>query len=344
MKWSTLILSYAVVSRTAFCTEAKPIENMTFHEHFQSKTRVESLGEQSETPSVKAFLRLKQKINFFLAYPGATFSHTVSSNDGTQIYKKQYRTDKFIRYTPQPLGSKKEHFIIAGDSNIFGIGSNDEETLSAQLARVFPNKKIYNLGISGSGPNTQLRLLDQLNLVRDYDIKEAKGLMIYDFNFYLIERITGSVHCIEWCKIFPFYQIDENQKLISKGTIEDHWSGQLYLFMKAIPYSGSLFPNFPKMGHDHLKLTVRILESIKRKYLDQTDTNNEFIVSINPNAYSTTEPIFFNQFIQLLKERNIKVITFPDTTLNYYNEDGHVSPAGHKIYADALRDKLKLAN
>lgn len=290
--------------------------------------------------AVEKFLTMRLQLNSFLIYPGASFEDLVYRKNNSVIYKKKYHTDKFLRRTPQINNNQEKHFIIAGDSNIFGLGANDDETLSAYLALNFKDRKIYNLGMPGSGPNSLLYLLENFSIPEDLGIKEKKGMMIYDFNFYLLERITGSVNCIEWCKNFPYYRVDKNNNLLSDGIIENHWFAQFYLLLKSFPYSEKLFPNFPKISKDHLELAASILEAIQNKYHNQTGSNNQFYVSINPNAARRVDSKIQNEMINLLKKRKINVLTFPSIYLKFYEEDGHIAPEGHKLYAESFKKAL----
>lgn len=324
---------------------AQPATSETFEVHRSSL--IEKISRQSEPfeipPGLSELLQLRAQFNHFMTYPASTFEHSVTKTDGTVVYKKIYHTHKFVRQTPQTNSIKNEHFIIAGDSNVFGLGANDDETLSAQVAMHLPQKKIYNLGIPGAGPNSMLSYMEKFSLAQNFQIDEKNGIMVYDFSFYLIERITGSVNCIQWCKNFPYYSVNQAGLLNLDGTIADHWAGKMYLFLKSFPFSQDLFPNLPKISTEHLKLTSLILDKIKTKYLNQTDKSNQLYVSINPFFNGNIDKDLVEEFIQLLKTKNIKVLTYsPVVSLRGINyEDGHLTPAALKTYADMLLKKLK---
>lgn len=283
--------------------------------------------------------RQHQKIfNLFVRYPNSLLKNKAIREDGKIEYLKTYTTNHLgLRKTPSnPKASK--NLIIAGDSNIFGMGCNDNETLTTKLSEKLPEHQIINLGIAGSSGNTLLYFLQHFNINEIIPDKTKPGMMIYDFSEYLIERMIGSKNFMRWGFTQPAFEINSNNELEFLGSFDSLWISKFYRLIALIDYKNYLFPNLPRIHQHHLKLIARIFLEIKNEYLKQTNINNRFAVMINPFFGPSS-----NAFIEELQKVNIETINFlakEKLPRDRYPLDLHLTPKGQEYYSEMIAKKI----
>ena len=139
-----------------------------------------------------------------LIFSSAAESSTVISS---KDYYEKYTYDKFnFRVIDQSFlnMNAKKHFIVAGDSNVFGDGCRDEDTLAALLSKDLEDFYVYNWGLQGGGPHDSLYLIEFENALKL--IKEKEGIMAYNLFPFLFERAIGSKNYLKWSRrTSPYY-------------------------------------------------------------------------------------------------------------------------------------------
>lgn len=255
-----------------------------------------------------------------------------------RLYRKEYSIDQFHQRKVIQTKSKKEgHFILGGGSNVFGQGSNDNETLASQMALLKPNYQFYNLGYRGYGPNHILRMLETFK-IKKY-VREEKGKFIFHLFDYSISRAFGERDVLKWAnRESPGYELIEG-KLVNVGRYKNLGHYQLASQLNKVS-----FLNGRGFGHryskEKLRLTTLILNEMKKKYLEAFP-KGEFIVLISPFYLRVS---FEDEIIDLFKELKIsyimptkKVIERFTRPRYYYRHDLHILPAGHRLLAHYLK-------
>ena len=79
-----------------------------------------------------------------------------------KIYDVTYNFDEFgRRKVPQKnMGQRKKYAVFLGDSNTFGEGLEDNQTLPYFFSFYNPNYHSYNYAVEGNGPTNILALLE----------------------------------------------------------------------------------------------------------------------------------------------------------------------------------------
>ncbi len=282
-----------------------------------------------------------RQVNPFIQYPYSTVTDTVSSGRNL-IFSKIYHTGIFgLRLTPNLNPKAEKHLIFSGDSNMFGVGVLDQETLPARIGARLESHSVYNMGLAGTGPNCTLYFLEHFGLQKIIN-NQKKGAFIYDFQHYLIERVVGSKGYIQTAEFFPRY-VMENGKLVYVGTFRKYWATWFYKLLNHLPYHQTLFPNLPRIGHSHIELTAKVFAKMKEEYLRQTDVHNRFIVIFNPSTIQIDTRDDINYLQECLKKEGIETLSFESAEqlpLPKIENEGHFSALAHENYSKMVINKL----
>jgi len=259
--------------------------------------------------------------------------------DGRFMYQSVYNINQIGQRTLPVAANKSEHLIIAGDSNTFGVGLNDEETLPFMLSKKHPNYHAYNFGHGGGGPHNTLALFESMNWYTQ--IKEPVGKMIYIYYpQWLNERPIGSKNYLAWDKgMSPWYEI-ENGELVYKGLLKDKLQSKFYNFIRLIDYF-KLVGNLPRISTDHLKLITKLFEGIKKQYLMEFPMGK---FSVVVSKYGVTDMELCGELISLLKAANIDVVVInenPIVDLKLHFPDFHFNYDGQKMIEKELSRAIK---
>jgi hypothetical protein len=312
-------------------------------ENINNKKRILEIEHSSkeQEPDAIYYSSERTKANPFVSYPFVTIKEAISENEKL-IYSTVYHTGTLgLRITPGLKSESLNHLVLSGDSNIFGFGVADQETLSAKLNSTIHSHNVYNFGLAGTGPNNTLYFLEHFDLKKIL-INQTKGVFIYDFHHYLIERIIGSKSYMSWCIDSPRYEL-ENGSLIYKGSTRKYWLTWFYKFLNIIPYNQKLIPNLPRINQSHIELTAKVFAKIKMEYLRQTDIKNRFIVLFNPSFISTTNINDLEYLKESLKKEGIETIHFKKNEvlpMPRIKSDGHLSAIAHENYSQMIIKKL----
>lgn len=278
--------------------------------------------------------------------PHSVVNHSKFENNKL-MFKAQYQLMNFGLRSNTPAVKKADfHLILAGDSNVFGEGCDENNTVTAQLALNLPHYHVYNFGHRGGGPHNTLSLLEHFPVQNL--IQEKKGIFIYDFFTYMLERSIGAKNYIAWDNgLSPWYELDENKEAVFKGQLKQKKISKLYSYIAKSSVLNWLFPVLPQINQGHIQLVAKILSKMKKNYLREFP-DGRFIVLLNDK---TTEDKKLQQLSALLKEElkkeNIETLWMPyDETINMKDgimgfADGHFNPRGQKWQADLISELIK---
>lgn len=332
-----LLFSLAVHSKEITLTKKDHRNGLDYIQYIKA-----SVDETS--PFIKKYKDVQKHINLQVDYPEAQIVHIAQDEKGQKEFSKFYTTTKFgFRSVPLHPASKN-YLIIAGDSNTFGIGCNDDETISAQLSKLLPQTQILNMGMAGTAANALLYFMEHYQMKEILSDVRQKGILLYDFNDYLIERMIGGKNFIRWGWMQPAYKLHDD-KLEYAGTFNEQWITKFYKIINIIDPKNILFPNLPRVGEHHLKLVARIFLEIKNKFLTQTRVDNQFAVLIDPFTLNETNRANVYKLKKDLNDLGIQTIEFDEKEsinhISIYPHDLHMRPDGQKYFAQLIAEKLK---
>lgn len=273
-----------------------------------------------------------------------TKAHHISKVNGEVIYDQYYESEEYgLRKIPTSYVPKKptHHLIIAGDSNTFGEGVLIQETLPILLSNKIPGAHPYNWGIRGGGPNNTLAMMEFFpweNL-----IKEKKGIFIYNYYDFLIERVIGFKNYILWSKgSTPYYKLDSDGVATYQGNFNTRFLTRVFQAMNSVKWIRDLFPILPKPRYEHSvilgKIFLKMYDEYKNKFPE-----GQFFVAINDNFHHALHGRLEDLQKELTKNK-VPFIIVPSETYDekYIFADLHLNPKGHKLEAELLLKVLPL--
>lgn len=235
---------------------------------------------------------------------------------------------------------KAQHLILAGDSNTFGVGLNEQETLSWIMSQKYPLYDVYNFGLGGGGPHNSLALLEKTPW--QTMIQEPSGRMIYIFYVnWMAIRVVGTKSYLEWDKgVSPWYEL-ENDELVYKGRFQDRLLSKILRFITLIDHF-KWVGELPRLNVDHMKLVAKIFEKMKAEYLHKFP-QGQFTVALS--YYGIENPSLGNELGNLLKKYGIETVAINSDQKNnevFHLIDSHFNYEGQKMIEKELSRAIKL--
>lgn len=314
----------------------------TFDEYIR---RIESLGIQDKF-TVEYFIwhdknfnsneyeQLKNKIGRVLPI-NSRVQHIIHNQKGDS-FNVTYRLNQFGQRQTILRGNRSQHLILAGDSNTFGQGVEDNWTLDSLFFKKFSNYNTYNFGQLGGGPSNTLALLETTSWFEQ--IKENKGKMIYIFYpEWMTMRVIGSKQYITLLGgQTPYFFLDSDKKLVRKGNLGDRLISKIFLLISKLDYF-HLIGDLPPLTEDHIELIAKIFNKMQLEY-KKMFPSGEFAVAII--ARMDVKHLFISELEKKLSSEGVKFATIdinsqPDPPQKYLF-DHHQSAIGQQITMDSL--------
>src|SRR5205823_112128 len=164
-------------------------------------------GERRTTGAASFYVRAPG-VGYVIA-PSAVARHRRTVGD-TQSYDVTYRTDEWgRRATPTKTAAARASFLLFfGDSNTFGEGLSQTETLPYYAGERATAWRPYNYGVSGYGP-AQLLALARSGRLRQ-EVPEPDGYALFFLIPAHVGRVVGSsTVSTGWGRHFPYYEVDD---------------------------------------------------------------------------------------------------------------------------------------
>ena len=237
----------------------------------------------------------------------------------------------------EPLHREK-YALFMGCSVTFGMHVKETETLPALFEKLDPEYKSYNYGISSSGTNHYLAMLQNLNLRSQ--VRERDGIMIYPYFDHHINRSISDFQTFFWNSSSPYYELD-GENLVRRGSFETG-RPMLNFFFKFLNYSyidRLINFNYPStLREKDYKLTAGMIHEMQVEY-DRQFGSDKFLVLILPG--------FGNKIIPYLAEYKIQYLDYSELIPEFWNgdytfpEDNHPNEKTYRIIAEHLASELK---
>lgn len=238
------------------------------------------------------------------------------------------RIDRFA-----PKIEKEKYAIFMGCSVTLGQHVGESETLPACFEKKNPNYRSYNYGISATGPNHYLAMLQNMDIRSQ--IPEKKGVFIYSFFEWHVNRVISDFQTFRWNNATPYYYL-ENDELIRAGSFNTgRWfQSLLYDVLNESYYLKYINFNYPKELRDKdYDLTARIIKEMQLEYTRQFNSDRFFVLLL---------PGFNTSILPYLEKYEIAYIDKSKMIVNYWKSDYYfpidTHPTG-KLY-ELLSDSL----
>lgn len=225
-----------------------------------------------------------QKAGMEDLFPNSLTSQTITDSSGE---KKEiiYSINRLgLRgREPETVSPKKFHLLVSGDSFVFGQAVLENETITSYLSELHPDSNVWNLGQSGGGMNTALRLFDLVN-PREFS-KEDEGFLIYVFSSFHIGRWFRHPKLIRWATPWiPVYQEDQG-KFLYQGKLGKNWKYRFFRTLEKSDFgkilSNSLMNFGGSINQEDIQGYFDAVLEYKRRYLE-IYPKGRFVVVTHP--------------------------------------------------------------
>lgn len=265
-----------------------------------------------------------------------------------QLYTVTYWIDAFgRRVTPvDSQGTRSKFLLFFGDSNTFGYGLEQRETLPYYAGDLIPDYQPYNYAFEGWGPAQMLELMKMRNIPAE--IKQKTGYAIFFFIEDHIARSIGSSQVsTEWGQHFPYYILDAKSNLVRHGNFATDrplttlW---YYLLMSSnvTKYFGLVLPRH--YSDEDYRLTAEIMRQSQQILQKEFKLEGMYIV-ISP-AFDERELGVYRRFMEELKKVRVEYLDYTrlydtqDVRYRESDEDYHNSALANRLIAAAIAKDL----
>lgn len=274
-------------------------------------------------------------------YPtNCTIQHIKKDNTG-RSYNVLYQINHLGQRTyPFYNTTKKKHLIVGGDSNSFGHGVGDTDSLPFILGEKYKLYHPYNFAQCGGGPSNTLALLESEPWEKE--ILEKEGRMIYIFYpVWMSNRVYGGKEFLSFDRgKAPWYALNKEKELVRKGLLLDSWQSRALLLLNFIDRF-HLVGDLPKMNINHAELISKVLINIKNEYLKKFPQGKFTLVL---SSYGLKSNHYIPEIISFLKKSNVEVVEInkhEQHKSEWHLLDSHFGPIGQRMTADALSEVIK---
>lgn len=273
-------------------------------------------------------------------------SRWLRKHENNVIFDINFSTDEFgRRTTPRKSNVQRTaNTLFFGCSFTLGAGVNDNETLPYYYSQNFPSMNVYNYGGSGFGPQQILAVLADTDVKNQVAPATTRTIGIYVFLNFHVQRAVGKPSVYNnFGKYFPYYELDESNQLIHKGTFISGRPirSKLYDWINSIPFFATRFEILNEAPSEQdILVTARIIEESSKSFF-QKFASKDFFVLIYPGSDRK-----INSKIKLfLENRGIKYFDYSDLVdMNASSnrlKDAHPSAATHRTVASHLVQDLR---
>lgn len=264
---------------------------------------------------------------------------------GPVIYDVAVNVDEYRRRNPPGLERKKgAPLVLLGDSFVFGEGLEDRETFSHILQRLQPSRPVYNLGISGIGPNDLLRKLETESDKFFAGVPLKGSTVVFLYNSAQNPRANCNLSSystphFRYILLKPYYSLKHDGSLEYQGACESFFFRDL--LFSIVGRSNFLKTNYidwpPRQSKYARQLVAKILTEIQKLIVERLGANR-MVVAIYPHPKGEIE----NE-LQILRETNLKLLDFSSLDIEQATRgdadiptDFHPSPSAAVVLAHLL--------
>ncbi|MEX1257751.1 MAG: hypothetical protein WEG36_09040 [Gemmatimonadota bacterium] len=303
---------------------------------------------EPEPVDARSYYEFDEVLSYVVS-PAVTARHR-SMVDGEVAYDVTYRIDSLgRRETPGTGGRSSDRFLLFfGDSNTFGEGLNQEETLPAAVASMAGDSHPYNYGMHGYGPTQALDLLDVRDLASE--VAERRGIAIYTFIPAHMGRVVGSSQVAPvWGKGFSYYELGAAGEPVRLGsffrarplrTLAQHYWNRSNILSRF----GLVLPL--RYGDGDFVLTARILRTVADRLQPLFEEVDFYVVMAPVSTADQAETVV--RLKKALEAEQVPVIDlsgivdFSERRWRVADDDWHHSGALNRVLAEALVERLSL--
>jgi len=263
---------------------------------------------------------------------------------GTRIYDVTYRTDaRGHRETPTTGGGARTAFLLFfGDSNVFGEGLSQTETLPYLAGEAAPAYRPYNYGVPGYGPSQAVALAGRGRMREE--VEEDGGCAVFLAIPAHVGRVVGSSRVsTSWGRHFPYLVESAQGEVTGAG---DFTHGRPLTTLAYFLWSKSVLADRLNLelpiwySEGHYRLTARVLKEWSRLLGEQLRLRR--IVVVLAQAYNDTQRRTIDGLRAALSREGVpyldytQLVDYTDPQYRLAEGDYHSSASANRIIARRL--------
>ncbi|WLQ15042.1 SGNH/GDSL hydrolase family protein [Hahella aquimaris] len=298
-----------------------------------------------------------------------------------QDFKVHYQTNPLGLRTPVSTLSADKKVAVVGDSFVFGLGVNDGETFTDLLNGRSPEWRFANFGTPGYSTDQQLLLYrdlvskfkpsktllvvylgnDLLDNRLAYPLQAIYGKPFFSLNNGELELNNTPVPQTPKPAGYPYTFSSE----MTRGLPESAWKsslramqiGQRLLALMDDPEQYR--SHFAEKFEPDLQLMQTLVSAMRKEAETVGEGDNAFMVALLPGrsyiAQTRSLPAYYQEFVRSALKQGFEAMGVPvlDVAAElseqaqqggedwYHPNEGHFTPAGHKVVADILWSGLQ---
>jgi hypothetical protein len=249
-----------------------------------------------------------------------------------KVSNNNFRFNKFIKNTT----SKKYNVTFFGDSNTFGWGLSDKDTLPYLFYNQNKNYNVFNYGIIGGSVNQTLQMLrNNINYLGDFNIVFSSSYQLpriacnrnFSFNAPTFKLINNELFFNGYC-ILSFLKFDFQVPRIIGSIINRS---------EIIKILNKAFTN--EFSSQNIKLYLEILNEINQ--ISINNNKNLVMLYYGSNRTKDTDKKIQAYFIE--NEIPFINVTFDDQKF-FIKNDGHFSKLANVHFLNKINQHLDALN
>lgn len=278
----------------------------------------------------------------------STTKSTVKFKDGSIVFDVTYSIDSYSHRTipDQDKQSRNKFLLVFGDSRIFGVGVNDNETLPYFLSKFISDYHIYNYSIPNFGIENAYMLMQHNDISNE--ISETEGSALIFFNFSQVLYLIGSMDYVTSSgEQFSHLCLNEkNEFEVYRNYKSKHpWKFLLYKILSKSNMVKFFRIDFPSVNENSLTTFLHMIDSIKEMISSSRKFKNIYFVFL-PSYYVVDQDVN-NIFKKMLDFRKISYLDLSQEKFDknfldnlYLKGDFHYTPQGMHAFAEVISDFL----
>jgi hypothetical protein len=285
----------------------------------------------------------------YVLTPSVVTRHSLAVGN-PEAYRVAYEIDDHgRRRTPTTPGVRSSFLLFFGDSNTFGEGLGQTDTLPYHAGELAAGHRPYNYGVPGYGPQHMLELLNVRRLAEE--VPEPEGDAVYFLIPAHIARVIGSSRVSTgWGRHFPYYRLGPDGRLLASGDFVHGRPLTTLLYhvwatSSLAAASGVELP--PRYSEGDYRLTAKILAESGRRLAQQVRLRGFHVVL--GQAYNPAQLEVLDRTRAALVREGIPVLDYSrlldphDRRYRLSDFDYHNSAAANRAMAAQLVSDLRIA-
>ena len=285
-----------------------------------------------------------------------------------------------VTYTTNTLGMRsqevdnnKEHVLLIGDSVTFGLGVNNDETISHYLENELQNHQVLNLGVPGYGIGQYFLNLKRhinktnpklivLNIYTSNDLDETRQDQRYGISKPLFLYQKGNLlhlnPIIQKYSCSNIYSLSRFAKYLTPNFIIDKCKRRTIARNKASPTIAKLIDEIRVLGMKKNISTLIVLSPaltavekvICKQIIGRPSKGKGSCRNLDPGF-----EVFYNYFSKMMNIYRLPHIDFLKSLVDYSKENElkflyrnkgqdihHYSPRGNFLLAKSIANRIKI--